>query len=255
MAMTFLCLHHSYLDVTQKLTNAEFGQLVRALLRYSADPADRPKVPPKMEMIFSMMAMQVDRERDHYETKAAAARANGRLGGRPRKTDKQNPKTEAENPKTEGDNPNNSYNLIQSNLIQSNLKRLDYKDDDDDISACVREAFTESFNREPTGEELTAISASARTAHLETDLVTELIITAARYGAKTPEAYIRVMISEVQDEYIRTLAEYERSQYLIRAGAGGRKNPEGLTLQELSELRDKEYNERRARYATAADED
>lgn len=100
MAIRFMMMHHSYLNALRNLSDAEFGRLVRSLMRYSIDPEDRVQMPAKLETSYELMCDQIDRERDSYGSKAEASRANGTLGGRPKgskKGEQGKPKKPTEN--------------------------------------------------------------------------------------------------------------------------------------------------------------
>lgn len=243
MGMTYLQLHHSYLDVTRKLTDAEFGKLVRALARYSMNQGDRPKVLPKLEMIYDMMCDQIDRERELYSRKAEAARINGAKGGRPRKPKE----TDSETQETQGKTHETDTITHDANISSNNNKQNNY-DDDDDIRVRVRGWMEAAFCREVTGEEVASVADPAVTYCLEYLLVEELIERAARYGAKNPAPYIRKMMADAAQEHIRTLAEYERWVYLHDVFEG-KVDLAAMSGEEAWVTMRREREERRSRYA------
>ena len=190
-------------------------------------------------MIFAMMCDQIDRERDLYSRKAEAARANGLKGGRPRK-----PK---ETQETDGETNETDTITHGANISSNNNKQNNY-DDDDDIRVCVRRWMEAAFNREVTGEEVMSVSDPAVTYCLEDLLVEELIQRAARYGAKNPAPYIRKMMADAAQEYIRTLAEYERWMFLVDVFKG-EVELAPMSEEEAYETIRREREERRQRYA------
>lgn len=84
MARNYAALFHEYLDEMADLTDAEFGRLARALLVYSRT-GEFPALNGNERLFKRRVIMQEDRAQENYVQVAEKNRANGQLGGRPRK--------------------------------------------------------------------------------------------------------------------------------------------------------------------------
>lgn len=82
-----MCLYHSYLDAIQALGDAERGRLLTAMLEYSITGA-APQLGGNERFIFPMVKAQIDRDREKYDQKCRSSSEKGKLGGRPKKTEK-----------------------------------------------------------------------------------------------------------------------------------------------------------------------
>lgn len=102
MARNYAALFHEYLDEMADLTDAEFGRLARALLVYSRT-GEFPALNGNERLFKRRVIMQEDRAQESYVQVAEKNRANGQLGGRPRKpTETQrNPQKPNETQKTQ----------------------------------------------------------------------------------------------------------------------------------------------------------
>ena len=90
MARNYAALFHEYLDEMADLTDAEFGRLARALLVYSRT-GEFPALNGNERLFKRRVIMQEDRAQESYAQVVEKNRANGKLGGRPRKpTETQN---------------------------------------------------------------------------------------------------------------------------------------------------------------------
>lgn len=90
MARNYAALFHEYLDEMADLTDAEFGRLARALLVYSRT-GEFPALNGNERLFKRRVIMQEDRAQENYVQVVEKNRANGKLGGRPRKpTETQN---------------------------------------------------------------------------------------------------------------------------------------------------------------------
>ena len=85
MARNYAALFHEYLDEMADLTDAEFGRLARALLVYSRT-GEFPALNGNERLFKRRVIMQEDRAQENYVQVVEKNRANGQLGGRPRKT-------------------------------------------------------------------------------------------------------------------------------------------------------------------------
>ena len=84
MARNYAALFHEYLDEMADLTDAEFGRLARALLVYSRT-GEFPALNGNERLFKRRVIMQEDRAQENYVQVVEKNRANGQLGGRPRK--------------------------------------------------------------------------------------------------------------------------------------------------------------------------
>lgn len=84
MARNYAALFHEYLDEMADLTDAEFGRLARALLVYSRT-GEFPALNGNERLFKRRVIMQEDRAQESYVQVVEKNRANGQLGGRPRK--------------------------------------------------------------------------------------------------------------------------------------------------------------------------
>lgn len=103
MARNYAALFHEYLDEMADLTDAEFGRLARALLVYSRT-GEFPALNGNERLFKRRVIMQEDRAQESYVQVVEKNRANGQLGGRPRK-----PRETHQNP----DEPNETQNNQQ----------------------------------------------------------------------------------------------------------------------------------------------
>lgn len=74
-----------YLDYSKavtKLSDAEAGQLFKALLEY-ADSGQEPQLEGSLYAVFAIMQNQLDRDTEKYAQKCERLRQNGAKGGRP----------------------------------------------------------------------------------------------------------------------------------------------------------------------------
>lgn len=84
MARNYAALFHEYLDEMADLTDAEFGRLARALLVYSRT-GEFPALNGNERLFKRRVIMQEDRAQESYVQVVEKNRANGQLGGRPKK--------------------------------------------------------------------------------------------------------------------------------------------------------------------------
>lgn len=102
MARNYAALYHEYLDEMADLTDAEFGRLARALLVYSRT-GEFPALNGNERLFKRRVIMQEDRAQESYVQVVEKNRANGKLGGRPRKPNEtpNNPEKPNETQKTQ----------------------------------------------------------------------------------------------------------------------------------------------------------
>ena len=93
MALTYIKIFIDSLDAIAPLDDGEQGRLFRALLTY-AKTGEAPALEGNERFLFPMLRAQLDREAANYESVCRTNRANGALGGRPRKKPSGFPETE-----------------------------------------------------------------------------------------------------------------------------------------------------------------
>lgn len=90
--MNYVKLFVDTLRQYQRLSDAEFGRALRAVLQYLEDGTEA-QLPGKECIMYDVLREQVERDRKSYAKKVSAQRENGSKGGRPRKSQEtqQNP--------------------------------------------------------------------------------------------------------------------------------------------------------------------
>lgn len=76
MAREYMCAYHSMLDETKKMTDAEFGRLMRGLLEYSESGREPTDLSERVQMAFDIYAGQIDRDVTAYTEKCNRNREN-----------------------------------------------------------------------------------------------------------------------------------------------------------------------------------
>lgn len=85
---SYLKLFVDCLEKYQKLSDSEFGRLVRAALRYKATGAE-PTDLGREELLWDGIKLDIDRDTEKYANVVAARSEAGKKGGRPKKQKKQ----------------------------------------------------------------------------------------------------------------------------------------------------------------------
>ena len=83
MAIEYFCCYHSYLEVTEQLNDAEKGRLFTACMEYSRT-GKVPQLGGNERFVFPSIKVQIDRDKDAYESKCRKNSENGARGGRPK---------------------------------------------------------------------------------------------------------------------------------------------------------------------------
>jgi len=76
-------LYLEYEEILEDLTDAEIGQLFRAILRYERTQ-EMPVLPMQIMIPFKFVKKDLDNNRKKWEQKCEKNRKNGSLGGRPK---------------------------------------------------------------------------------------------------------------------------------------------------------------------------
>lgn len=98
MARKYFCAYHSLLDTTKRLNDAEFGRLMRAAIEYSAT-GEPPTLGGRELLMWDMVAWQIDRDLEKYNSFVEKQSENGKKGGRPKKEETQKTQAFSEKPK------------------------------------------------------------------------------------------------------------------------------------------------------------
>ena len=85
---SYLKLFVDCLEKYQKLSDSEFGRLVRAALQYKATGAE-PTYLGREELLWDGIKLDIDRDTEKYASVVAARTEAGKKGGRPKKQKKQ----------------------------------------------------------------------------------------------------------------------------------------------------------------------
>lgn len=100
-----------WLDNCEDLSDEEFGQLMRAVMKYAKDgekPAFADRV---MRACWNPIRQAIDRAGESYEQRCERNRQNGKKGGRPKKNEEaEKPKKQTVFSKTLNDNDNDNGN-------------------------------------------------------------------------------------------------------------------------------------------------
>ena len=86
MLRPYFCAYHSYLENMELLNSEERGRLFTALLEYSKDGTLIP-LTGNERFVFPGIRSQIDRDKAQWEQIDNVKTANGRKGGRPKKTE------------------------------------------------------------------------------------------------------------------------------------------------------------------------
>lgn len=113
-------MFHSHEKHFDMLTDEQAGILIKALFRYSV-AGENPEIPDKtVQMAFSFLADEIDRDTDRYEAICKRNAENGKKGGRPRKN--ASGKTEKSRKAKEKENENEKEKENEKVKVYENVK-------------------------------------------------------------------------------------------------------------------------------------
>ena len=209
MARDYICLYHSYLDAIQALGDAERGRLLTAMLEYSITGA-APQLGGNERFIFPMVKAQIDRDREKYDQKCRASSEKGKLGGRPKKTEKATAFFESQKSQGKGEGKGKGEAASAANAREAALGAVlsHYQD-------CIT----------PTPPSTVSQLLIAYTDELGPDVVNHAIDEAVNQR-KLTWSYINAILQRYSREGLDTLAKVEadelaKSQRKARKQAGG----------------------------------
>lgn len=92
-------MYDSYEEVIENLEDEQIGKLIRAMYKRRHDAEYFPDdLGEGAKVAFLFMAPQMGRDDDKYKSRADASRKNGKLGGRPKKTEEKEKPFHEQNP-------------------------------------------------------------------------------------------------------------------------------------------------------------
>lgn len=240
------------------LPDAEAGQLAKALWQYTMT-GEAPELSGAAAVLFAMLRFQLDQDEEAAQEISDARAAAGRKSASLRKQNEansanadfveQNP-TKPTNADFVEQTGTNSANADNKNKNKNKKDIIDDDDDDDDDiraredAAVVDRAFRKHFSREPTRTEIRHILQIATLTETPLPLIEEAIRIAAQNGARTPALYVRKLLRQWSEEWIRTPEELQ--EYLFMWDAASGRNDFGADdmeqrMAEARELRKRKY--------------
>ena len=99
-----MVLYASYAEKFKKLSDAQFGKLIRYVMRYQLDGVVPDIDDIAVSLSFDVIKFNLDNDNEKYEKVVERNRENGKKGGRPKKEDSENP-TEPKKPNGFSENP------------------------------------------------------------------------------------------------------------------------------------------------------
>lgn len=112
MAREYFCFFHAYGKKTERLTDAQMGRLVRALVAFS-ETGERQELDAMELMAFDFIASDIESTKAKYEKSCESHAEAGKKGGRPKKE-----KCDSENQK----NQTKANGLTESKTQQTETK-------------------------------------------------------------------------------------------------------------------------------------
>ena len=127
-------LYTSYYALIEGLTDAQLGQLTRAIFLYARD-GEIISLEPVVRMAFGFIVDDMKRNKAKYEEKVERWRANGKKGGRPRKNqeDKQKP-IGSENNQLVSETTKQNQEVFSKTLYDNDNVYVNDNVDDNDVS-------------------------------------------------------------------------------------------------------------------------
>ena len=239
------------------LPDAEAGQLAKALWQYTMT-GEAPELSGAAAGLFAMLRFQLDQDEEAAQEISDARAAAGRKSASLRKQNEansanadfveQNP-TKPTNADFVEQNETNEANAHNKNKNKNKIILDDEDDDDDELRAreevaLVGRSFRTHFGRDPTRTELRHILQTATLTEMPLPLIEEAVRIAAQNGARTPVLYIRTILREWSEEWIRTPEDLQEYQFMKDAASG--RNDFGADdmeqrMAEARELRKRKY--------------
>lgn len=129
-------IYHSNMKALLNMSDKDLGVLLKLLYRVSLGEAVEP--PPRLRVVFDMMAERVREDAAAYDRKVEQAQRAGKASAQKRNDERMSTDVNGRQRALTDVNQSNliESNLIQSNRIESKRKRsaLDYAQRNDDMS-------------------------------------------------------------------------------------------------------------------------
>ena len=130
----------------EDFSDAEAGELFRAILAY-ADEQQEPDFSDRaMKMFFKRIKKYIDSANVNYEKKVQANRLNGAKGGRPKKEAAENPKNRAVTEKNEGFSEKTKKADTESESDTESDTESDFKEGNGENTPSPKKKYGESGN-------------------------------------------------------------------------------------------------------------
>lgn len=113
-------LYHDYQQHFSLLNDEQLGKLLRAIFSYEENgTVPNFKDAPALQMCFSFVRAQLDRDREEYEKRCNKNAENGAKGGRPPKPKKANGFLQNPTKAKKADNDNDTVNDTVNDLVEN----------------------------------------------------------------------------------------------------------------------------------------
>lgn len=139
--------YYEYKQHLQLLNDKELGQLMRAIIGYEIDGVEPVIISGKVQMAYSFMKSNLDRDRVKYDTKCTRNSENGKRGGRPVKSETEEETAEPNETERLLQEPKKSERLISKPKKADNDNDNDKDKDKDNVKE--RESTVPSGTRSP----------------------------------------------------------------------------------------------------------
>lgn len=225
MLRPYFCAYHSYLENMELLNSEERGRLFTALLEYSKDGTLIP-LTGNERFVFPGIRSQIDRDKAQWEQIDNVKTANGRKGGRPKKTETEKANGLDENLK------NQQVISVSKKSLEKEKKKDKEKDKDkdnissstatteSDISACVQ-AYEQNIG--PIAR-AAFDDISRQLTDLPADLICEAIGEAA-LNNKRSWNYVKAILKRCREQNILSVDAYRAEKENHAAAAAARAAP------------------------------
>lgn len=227
MLRPYFCAYHSYLENMELLNSEERGRLFTALLEYSKDGTLIP-LTGNERFVFPGIRSQIDRDKAQWEQIDNVKTANGRKGGRPKKTETKKANGLDENLK------NQQVISVSKKSLEKEKKKDKEKDKEkdkdnissstataeNDISACVQ-AYEQNIG--PIAR-AAFDDISRQLADLPADLICEAIGEAA-LNNKRSWNYVKAILKRCREQNILSVDAYRAEKENHAAAAAARAAP------------------------------
>lgn len=227
MLRPYFCAYHSYLENMELLNSEERGRLFTALLEYSKDGTLIP-LTGNERFVFPGIRSQIDRDKAQWEQIDNVKTANGRKGGRPKKTETEKANGLDENLK------NQQVISVSKKSLEKEKKKDKEKDKEkdkdnissstataeSDISACVQ-AYEQNIG--PIAR-AAFDDISRQLTDLPADLICEAIGEAA-LNNKRSWNYVKAILKRCREQNILSVDAYRVEKENHAAVAAARAAP------------------------------